>query len=76
MRKVLTALAGGALAMTLAAPAAHAAPPARTAPQVRAQSHHAQGDDDWGGGDDDDHYYHHHEDHCHGLVTRLLCWLV
>jgi Spy/CpxP family protein refolding chaperone len=78
MRKVLTTLAGAALAMTLSTTAAHAAAPARTARQVGAQSHHVRGDGD-GGGDDDHNYDDHYdypEHHCHGLVSRLLCWLV
>jgi hypothetical protein len=44
MRKVLSALAGGALAITLFAPAAHAASPARLAQQVRPQGDHLNGD--------------------------------
>jgi Spy/CpxP family protein refolding chaperone len=67
MRKVLTAVAAGALAVTLSAPTAYAAPAADRAPQ--AQSQHIRHHDD--GGDDD--YYH---DECRGIVSRLLCWLV
>jgi hypothetical protein len=74
MRKILAALAGGLLAVTLSAPAAHAGSAATPAQQVRHHSDHGRGDDDWDGGDDG--HYSHHEDHCHGLVTRLLCWLV
>jgi hypothetical protein len=74
MRKVFTAVAGGVLAVTLSAPAAHAAPPASKAQPVHLASHHDRGDD--GGDDGDDDHYYHHGHHCHGLVTRLLCWLV
>jgi hypothetical protein len=74
MRKVLAAVATGGLAITLSASAAQAAPPASASPQVRPQSHHVRADDD--GDREDDQRSYHHEDHCHGLLTRLLCWLV
>jgi hypothetical protein len=77
MRKVLGALAGGVLAITLSAPAAHALPAPSPAQQVQLQSNHHDGGDDWGDrGDRRDHYHRHH----HGLVGRLvadlLWWLV
>jgi Spy/CpxP family protein refolding chaperone len=69
MRTVLTALSGAALAMALSIPAAAAASPA---PQPPARPHYVQSHDDGG---ENDHYYD-HDYYCHGLITRLLCWLV
>ena len=69
MRTVLTALSGAALAMTLSIPTAAASSPA---PQVPAQSHSVRTYDHRGGDDD----YYGHDYYCHGLITRLLCWLV
>ena len=57
MRKVLGAMAGGALAITLSAPAAHAARPASVAQQVQPQWDHLNGDD-W----DRDYHDHHGQD--------------
>ena len=71
MRKILSALAGGALAVTLFAPAAHAARPTSLAQQVRPQSEQLNGDD----GDEDHHHRRHDgddDDDGDGILERVL----
>src|SRR4051812_37918119 len=75
MRKLLSALAAGAFAVMLSAPAAaHAASPADPVGQRHAQWGHAvshdRDDDGW---DCEDDCY---RDHHRGLVGRLIAWLV
>lgn len=87
MRKLLNALAGGAVVIMLSAPAAHAASPA-IRPQQQHQSqierHHRDDDRDWRDDRDDDgdgdwgHYHDHdHWRRCHhGIVDALVHWLI
>jgi hypothetical protein len=86
MQKVLTVLAGGALAVLLSAPPAFAAPPAGRSEEVRTQSarverHDRHGDDgdDW----DDDGGWARRRDHdggccrCHhGVLSWVLDYLL
>jgi len=69
MRTVLSALSGAALVAALSIPAAAAANPT---PQAPAGPHYVQSHDRSG----DNDYYYDHDYYCHGLITRLLCWLV
>ena len=74
MRKLLSALAAGAFAVMLSAPAAHAVSPAVPVGQRHAQLGHAvshDGDDDGWDCDDGCYRYRHR-----GLVGRLIAWLV
>ena len=73
MRKILGALAVGALTITLSAPPAHAAPAANAARQVQPERHHRDDDRDrdWDG----DHYDHHRHHCLTGLVADILDWL-
>jgi Spy/CpxP family protein refolding chaperone len=73
MRKVLAALAAGALAVTLSAPAAHAASPANPAQQVQLQSNHRDGGDDWGDRREGRRCHH---GLIGGIVGVVLDWLV
>lgn len=58
MRKVLSALAGGALAVTLSAPAAHAARPTNPAQQIGVQGDRLHDDD----GDGERRHHRRHDD--------------
>ena len=85
MQKVLTVLAGGALAVVLSAPPAFAAPPAgrseesRQSARVERHDRHGDDGDDW----DDDGGWSRRRDHdggccrCrHGVLSRVLDYLL
>jgi hypothetical protein len=81
MRKVLSALAGGALVVMLSTLPAQAASPANAAGTSRSgqiEHHHRGGDDgDDGDRDRDRDRYDDHWHHCHhGIVGAVIHWLI